>query len=366
MTNFFSITKTITATLTERRITIFEKFLKPALLRSVEKPKIGNELKKMLHFFFNESGGHIPSRQEISRVAYHEQFFDVKQQCSEGVDKLYGAEYDNLLAEDTDMDKLLNIPKKECLLVDKKELNHGRFTTPPWWAIHRDLHGAVRGLQAAGVLDSPSACCDLFQHGSNKLLPEPEHKLFKMGPKEDQFWQALVLLWSIGLQKKIVKGFNSAMRKVAGKAFSKAPGVKAFRRSWEKALEYADEKGLHEWEEKVAAGLHVIDGLRCSFVVDTVEENLKIERRLKKRFPVVQTKNGHQRGNRSYADRKFNLVYTAVAEGADEVAFICEVQVLMRGYIEVKKIAHLWYEYERSLPENKVSIARRLKKARKN
>lgn len=319
----------------------------------------------MLHFFFNESGGYIPSRQVISRLGYHEQFSDVLQQCSEGIEKLYGAEYDRLLAEDTDMDTLLSIPKKECFLADK-ELNHGRFTTPPWWAIHRDLPGAIRGLQEAGVLDSPSACCDLFQNGSNKLLPEPERKLFIMGPKEDQFWQALVLLWSIGLQKKIEDDFISAMYDVAGNAFSKAPGVKAFRRSWEKALEYADEKGLNEWEDKVAAGLHVIDGLRCSFVVDTAEENLKIGRRLQKRFPVVRTKNGHQRDNRSYADRKFNLVYTAVAEGAGEVAFICEVQILMRGYIEIKKIGHLLYEYERSLPVNKVSRARRLKKARKN
>lgn len=130
-------------------------------------------------------------------------------------------------------------------------------------------------------------------------------------------------------------GFNFAVLEVSEKAFSRVPGVKAFRRSWEKALVYADEKGLNKWEEKVAAGLHVIDGLRCSFVVDTVEENLKIERRLKKHFPVVQTKNGHQRDNRSYADRKFNLVYTAVAKGAG---------------IEVKKIGHLLYQYERSLP----------------
>ena len=96
------------------------------------------------------------------------------------------------------------------------------------------------------------------------------------------------------------------------------------------------------------APLHVVGGLRCSFIVDTVEENVALGEELARRFAVARSKNSHQRGNRSYADRKLNLVVPlGEGRGAGAVQYLCEVQILMRRYIEIKKIGHLLYEFER-------------------
>ena len=58
------------------------------------------------------------------------------------------------------------------------------------------------------------------------------------------------------------------------------------------------------------------------------------------------TKNGHTRANVGYADRKFNLV-TPAYDGCGGARLLCEVQVLMRRYIEIKEIGHLVYEIAR-------------------
>ena len=155
---------------------------------------------------------------------------------------------------------------------------------------------------------------------------------------------ALVLLWSLGVHERALAPFNDAMRAIAPSEFHAAPGIKGFERSFEKAKEYAIEKKL-EGDEIVLAGLHVIDGLRCSFTVDTIARNLEIGRSLEKQFPAARKKNGHQRSNRSYADRKLNLV--AGPFGPDGVRLVCEVQILMKRYIEIKQIGHLLYEFQR-------------------
>ena len=120
--------------------------------------------------------------------------------------------------------------------------------------------------------------------------------------------------------------------------------VKGFDRSLEKTKEYADEKKL-EGVERILAPLHVIDALRCSFVVRTIARNIELGEKLMARFPPARTKNGHQRDNRSYADRKCNLV--AGPFGPDDVRLLCEVQILMERYIEIKQIGHLLYEFQR-------------------
>ena len=155
---------------------------------------------------------------------------------------------------------------------------------------------------------------------------------------------ALVLLWSLGVHEQAHREFDEAMEAIAPSEFHAAPGIKGFERSFEKAKEYAVEKGL-KGDEVVLAGLHVIDGLRCSFTVGTIARNLEIGRALEARFPAARKKNGHQRSNRSYADRKLNLA--AGPFGPDGVRLLCEVQILMSRYIEIKQIGHLLYEFQR-------------------
>lgn len=43
--------------LTRRRKVVFDRFLKPALQRLVEEPKIGKELKNLLRHIFDQSAG---------------------------------------------------------------------------------------------------------------------------------------------------------------------------------------------------------------------------------------------------------------------------------------------------------------------
>ena len=86
---------------------------------------------------------------------------------------------------------------------------------------------------------------------------------------------ALVLLWSLGVHEQAHREFDEAMEAIAPSEFHAAPGIKGFERSFEKAKEYAVEKGL-EGDEVILAGLHVIDGLRCSFTVGTIARNLEI------------------------------------------------------------------------------------------
>lgn len=205
--------------------------------------------------------------------------------------------------------------------LEPKKLTHARFLKKPWWTAKKDLPAASRALQQVGVMESADAFCDLIQFGRHRLVPNPGRKYFKTWPSSQNFWISLVLLWSIGLHKKIQKSFNTDMKAEAGEAtYKEAPGIEAFSRSKEKALEYMNQKNMVEWDDIAYAGLHVINGLRCSFSVDTVEENIAVGRRLEAKFPVVCTKNGHRKGNMSYADRKYNLVYKTFAEGIGEVA----------------------------------------------
>jgi len=140
--------------------------------------------------------------------------------------------------------------------------------------------------------------------------------------------------------------FNEAMRAIAPDEFHAAPGIKGFERSLEKSIEYAKEKEL-EGDEAILAPLHVIDGLRCSFTADSISRNMELGRLLTNQFRVARTKSGHQRTNTSYADRKLNLVFGPFTSGSGETHLLCEVQLLMKRYIEIKMIGHLLYEFQR-------------------
>merc|ERR1712187_232248 len=121
--------------------------------------------------------------------------------------------------------------------------------------------------------------------------------------------------------------------------------VKAFERSMEKAQEYAEENkldGSKKWNVAAIAPLFVIAMLRCSVVVDSVEMNLLVGGILEEKFFIARTKNGHKRENKSYADRKYNIVFKDI--GSNKSA-VCEVQILMKRYIEIKEFGHLLYEF---------------------
>jgi len=74
--------------------------LRPALLRSVEEPKIGEDMKEILKYSYKASGG---SRN--AEVASN--FEELLQKCGEKVNELYGAELDRLVAQDPDMEAVL-------------------------------------------------------------------------------------------------------------------------------------------------------------------------------------------------------------------------------------------------------------------
>ena len=326
--------------LSRRHNILFERFLYPGILRSVQFPKINDELKEILKFVYKKSGRSFKSIALMGR-------------CNDLMKKHYEEELDRLCEEEPLMQTLMSYPWGDSKL-DMKQMTHGQFMERPRWASEKDLPAAVRALQQVGVIESAEMFCDLIQTGYNRLLPSPDPSPFDSGPTSIKFWIALVLLWSIAIQEKIEKRFNNDMKELEGDAFMHAPGIKSFSRSFENALstlEYQktslfetlhENKKLEGWDEKVYVGLHVIDGLRCSYTVDSVEANIALGRRLEAKFPVVRTMNNHKMCNLSYADRKYNILYRATVEGLGEVAFICEVQIIMKQYLEIKKLGNVF------------------------
>ena len=296
----------------------------------------------VIHLYEQSCGP--PWAKALAREGFSEEFDACFKAANASIEGLYGGELDRL-AQEPDAPSLFDLPKKESKLPES-DLHHGRFTSPPAFARTRDLCEAARELQRVGVLRSADAFCDLIQQGRHpSLLPRAQPQVFKSGVGDEEFWMALVLLWSLGVHTQAHAAFDEAMKAVAPDEFHAAPGVKGFERSFEKAKEYKVEKKL-EGDDAVLAGLHVIDGLRCSFTVKTIARNLEIGRALEAKYVAVRKKNGHQRANRSYADRKFNLrVGPFGADGG--VWLLCEVQILMERYIEIKTIGHLLYEFQR-------------------
>ena len=331
-------------TLARRRIDFFERVLRPLVARAAREPKMARDDRALIVHLFEQSAG-PPQLALHARTGYRDAFDSAMREANASIESLYGEELDALLAK-PDSESLFSLVKKESKL-SEHDLNHGRFTAPPAFVHTRDLAAAARELQRVGVLDSPGALCDLLQQGRHRLFPNTAlPNIFGGGVQDDDFWMALVLLWSLGVHEQCLAQFNAAMRAVAPDAFHSAPGVKGFERSLEKAKEYAVEKRL-EGTDKLLAPLHVVDGLRCSFTVDTMARNLELGRALEATFPAARKKNGHQKTNRSYADRKLNLVVGPFGPPPSEFMLLCEVQILMRRYIEIKQIGHLLYEFQR-------------------
>ena len=325
-----------------RRKRFFELILRPLIARAAKEPKLPKPHHDLLKRLYEHSDGVHPEDKKVARAAYKADFDAAWTLANGSIETLYSEELERLLRK-PDAAKLFDMPKTECKL-SNKELTHARFTPPPAFAYSRDLAEAARELQRVGVLSSPDAFCDLIQQGRHRLLPIARPELFNKGVHDDDLWTALVLLWSLGVHEQAHKDFDEAMKAIGPEEFHPAPGVKGFDRSFAKAKEYAVDKGL-EGVDKILAPLHVIDSLRCSFTTSTIARNIELGDKLMLRFPMVRTKNGHQRENRSYADRKLNLL--AGPLGPDATHLLCEVQLLMERYIEIKKIGHLLYEFQR-------------------
>lgn len=235
---------------------------------------------------------------------------------------------------------LFDKPKKVSH-IDDLDVTHSRFMQIPRFAFTCSLVEAASELQEVGVIRSPAEFCDLLQHGRHRLIPQAMLKLFRRSASIE-FWMALVLLWSLGVHSHLHEHFEEAMSSIALPGEVRVAPLKGFERAFEKAKEYIVEKKLQTWTDKVLSPLYVIDILRCSFTVDSVARNLALGEDIEARFPVARQKNAHQRGNKSYADRKYNLIFSL-----GPLSVICEVQVLMRSYINIKKYGHLLYEFTR-------------------
>jgi len=342
------------ATLRGRRLILFQKFLRPAMSRSVEGSMDKARQKLLIHVYKGMEG---PPDCKDARYGFEDDYKKALDDACSKIEGMYGAARDDLLESPVCAELFDNIPKKmEALdelelqrfpsltgITNKDVMFHGRFTAPPKFAFSKSLSEAALELQRVGAIESAAAFCDLMQQGRHRFLQTARPKLFR-DRSSIEFWQALVMLWSLGLQEQLLEAFNAEMQSIAVGAELKTAPLKGFDRSFEKAVEYASEKGLKAkgWNAEVLAPLHVIDQLRCSFIVDTLESNLEIGQLLQAKFPTARTKNTHKRENASYADRKFNVVFQNKG-----VAFICEIQLLMRRYIEIKEFGHLIYEFVR-------------------
>ena len=90
------------------------------------------------------------------------------------IEKFYGSEGARLLFEPR-AKEFFSIPKKVCYVKDS-EMTQGRFMRGPNSAYTRDVAEAARELQGVGVIVSPDALCDLFQHGAHRLIGSSAHR----------------------------------------------------------------------------------------------------------------------------------------------------------------------------------------------
>merc|ERR1712048_1540485 len=124
-------------------------------------------------------------------------------------------------------------------------------------------------------MGSPAEFCDLLQQGRHRLIPEAQHDLFRDASSLN-FWIALVLLWSLSVHEQLHDSFKESMHSRALPGELRVAPLKGFARSFEKAKEYIVDKHLESWTDQVLSALHVIDVLRCSFVVQTAARNLAV------------------------------------------------------------------------------------------
>ncbi|GMI29392.1 hypothetical protein TeGR_g13201 [Tetraparma gracilis] len=329
-----------------RLVLSYDKFLGPMTVRCSREPPIPKKHAELVRYV---GGAFVTVRDLMGTTERLDKWTEetlapTVNKATAELESLYGKEYTRLQGGRAAKD-LFALPKKKSYL-EPAELTHGRFMKGPRFAYSRDLVDVANELQGVSVVDSPAALCELLSLGHHPLINGGKGTgVFEKNTK-DKFWWALVMLWQIGVHKRVEKEFGEAMQGLArGKVECRVAPIKGFERAMEKAEEYAAEKKLEkDSAERILAPMHVVDMLRCSFTVDTVEENLAIGRALESKFAVVRTKNNHQPGHLGYADRNYNLLF----EGKDgSTKVVCEVQILMRRYIEIKKIGHLLYELVR-------------------
>ncbi|KAL3936432.1 MAG: hypothetical protein SGBAC_008250 [Bacillariaceae sp.] len=350
-----------------RRKVVFKTFLKPLLLKSVGETKLSKKNAALLEFIYYQSAGPEGTPLHVSRASYVDEFEKTMTKVQSKLEKLYGKAYRETRGM-IEANGLYAIPKIQNY-IPSEALAHYTFMEVPHFVESFSLPEAARELKELGVVETASDFSDIVQ-GKHRLFGKEVPPFTANAVVDCGLWQTFVLFWQIHVQEKIELEFVQAMKGLAADMqveFSAAPGVKKYDRSFEKTKEYALEKGLAKtglaWyfeNDRISLGLetrtaevlapmHVIDGLRCSFIVDSVEANLKVGREIEKRFGVARSKNMHQPGKMSYADRKYNLVFEVErVEGVRGPArVICEVQILMRKYIETKAIGHSLYEFQR-------------------
>ena len=108
---------------------VFDRFLNPALLRSIQEPKIEDHFKELLYNVFEQNAG-PPDKNENARKSYQTDFNRVMKECGEGIGELYGKEYKRLCAKDPRIKTLLRFPKSSIKL-DTKLLTQARFQKKP-------------------------------------------------------------------------------------------------------------------------------------------------------------------------------------------------------------------------------------------
>ncbi|CAJ1939702.1 unnamed protein product, partial [Cylindrotheca closterium] len=292
-----------------RRTTIFNHFLKQVLLLSTqdssEEEKLTHDDVALLRWMYYQSAGPPGTTKEEARRSYIEEFQKLLDDAQKSIEKRYGEVYKSLESE-KEADEFFAIGRELYYTGPKQELTHSTFLRLP------DFIRNQNGIQA--VRDLKSICLQEI------LKEEFENKM------------------------------SAIADKVEGVSFKSAPGVKGFLRSYEKTEEYGN-----IFSEDVDASMRVVDGLRCSFIVDSLSQNLQVGKLIESTFGVARTKNFHQRGNVRYADRKYNVVFVSdkkVDGVGDPIQVICEVQVLLKEYDAIKADGHLLYEFQRE-PEQK-------------
>lgn len=249
----------------------------------------------------------------------------------------------------------------------------------PEWALGKRSGEDKGGDYTQGIRDSATCAMALLRLGSIRSVEEFSDHL----QVEHMTMEALVAKGYAAYSSLCNEKFQSAIREVAERVANKEgfkmtpPGrpvpVKGLPRLLEKTREAREERGDLDWPGRPPEYLrfsycfHILDTVRLSFICEgeTLQEQVAACMRLVEAFQdctverdkvcLLRQKSGFAAGiagSGGYADVKL-LMYadlgTHKAFDNTEVPLqiVGEVQLILHGYMEVKKRMHLVYEVER-------------------
>jgi len=166
------------------------------------------------------------------------------------------------------------------------------------------------------------------------------------------------VLWLLQVARRVAPHFHARMTELFGNQYQSAP-IKGFLRCSEKVREKYSPLDL-----PMPSGAHLLDVVRGIVRCSTVKEMEDTFRAVCANFDVLRVKNGFAEPEVEYGFRQIliNIRFAPQQKGAlpDSCAMVCELQLNLDAYVDVKHKIHRYYSILRC--EQKEGLGQLLRK----